>query len=105
MAASSADIAHSARETMRMPTDNAATITHENVAKHIIDIIGRDDDITGLSADSALQSHGIDSLKIMSLVFTLEDHYHIFLDEEDADDLRTIDDLAALVVRRVEERS
>jgi acyl carrier protein len=41
----------------------------------------------------------------MSLVFKLEDHYDIALDEEDADDLQTIDDLAALVIRRVEEQS
>ena len=41
----------------------------------------------------------------MSLVFKLEEHYDIVLDEGDADDLRTVDDLAALVVRRIEEQS
>ena len=33
----------------------------------------------------------------MSLVFKIEERYDIVLDEEDADDLRTVGDLAALV--------
>ena len=58
-----------------------------------------------LTADSSLQSQGLDSLKVMSLVFKIEDHYDIVLDDEDADDLRTVGDLAALVVRRIEQQS
>jgi acyl carrier protein len=75
------------------------------VTQHILDLIGNDVELAGLTTHSSLQSQGLDSLKIMSLVFKLEDHYYIVLDEEDADDLRTIDDLAALVIRRVEEQS
>ena len=57
-----------------------------------------------LTADSSLQSQGLDSLKVISLVFKIEDHYDIVLDEEDADDLRTVADLAALVVRHFEQQ-
>ncbi len=90
---------------MSMPTENFPTAAGETVTQHILDLIGSDVELAGLTTDSSLQSQGLDSLKIMSLVFKLEDHYDIVLDEEDADDLRTIDDLAALVIRRVEEQS
>ena len=90
---------------MSMPTENFATVTHEAVTQHILDLIGTDAEMATLTADSSLQSQGLDSLKVMSLVFKLEEHYDITLDEGDADDLRTVDDLAALVVRRIEEQS
>ena len=90
---------------MSMPTENSPIAAREAVTQHILDLIANDVEIAGLTTDSSLQSQGLDSLKVMSLVFKLEDHYDIVLDEEDADDLRTIDDLAALVVRRVEEQS
>ena len=90
---------------MSMPTENSSTVAREAVTQHILDLIGNDVEIAALTADSSLQSQGLDSLKVMSLVFKLEDHYDIVLDEEDADDLRTIDDLAALVIRRIEEQS
>ncbi len=90
---------------MDMPTNETVTPARETVAEHIVYLIGKDDDITGLTPESALQSHGLDSLKIMSLVFALEDHYGVLLDEEDADDLRTVNDLADLIVRRVAGRS
>ena len=57
-----------------------------------------------LSADSSLQSWGLDSLKVISLVFKIEEHFDILLDEEDADDLRTVGDLTALVVRHIEQQ-
>jgi acyl carrier protein len=97
--------AHLDGDTDGMLTDNTATLARDDVAQHIIDLIGKDDEIVGLTTDSSLQSHGLDSLKIMSLVFTIEEHYDILLDEEDADDLRTVGDLAALVLRRVGDRS
>jgi acyl carrier protein len=90
---------------MSMPTEHFPTAAREAVAQHILDLIARDDEMPTLTADSSLQSQGLDSLKVMSLVFKLEDHYDIVLDEGDADDLRTVDDLAALVVRRIEEQS
>ena len=57
-----------------------------------------------LNADSPLQNQGLDSLKVMSLVFKIEEHYDVVLDEEDADDLRTVADLAALVLRCIEQQ-
>jgi acyl carrier protein len=47
----------------------------------------------------------LDSLTLMGLVVNLEDHYRVILDETDATGIRTIADLAALVVRRIAEQS
>jgi acyl carrier protein len=90
---------------MHMSTENYSAVSRVAVTQHIIDLAGSDDEIPTLTADSSLQSQGLDSLKVMSLVFKIEEHYDIVLDEGDADDLRTVDDLAALVVRRIEEQS
>jgi acyl carrier protein len=85
-----------------MLTRNYA-VTLEAVTQQIIDLFGADAETLELTADSSLQSQGLDSLKVMSLVFKIEDYYGIVLDEEDADDLRTVGDLASLVVRRIEQ--
>ena len=82
----------------------SSVVTLEAVTQQIIDLVGMDAEALELTADSSLQSQGLDSLKVMSLVFKIEEHYDIVLDEEDADDLRTVGDLAALVVRRIEEQ-
>jgi acyl carrier protein len=86
-----------------MSTRNSV-VTLEAVTRQIIDLVEKDVDAVDLTADSSLQSEGLDSLKVMSLVFKIEEHYDIVLDEEDADDLRTVGDLAALVVRRIEQQ-
>jgi acyl carrier protein len=80
-------------------------VTLDAVTQQIIDLFGMDAEALELTADSSLQSQGLDSLKVMSLVFKIEDHYGIVLDEEDADELRSVGDLAALVVRRIEQHS
>ena len=87
-----------------MSTINAV-VTREAVTKHIIDLIEKDLGSLDVTADSSLQGQGLDSLKVISLVFKIEDHYDIVLDEADADDLRTVADLAALVVRHFEQQS
>jgi acyl carrier protein len=40
----------------------------------------------------------------VSVIFKIEARYDICLDDEDADDVRTVGDLAAVVVRRIEEQ-
>ncbi|KDE98475.1 phosphopantetheine-binding protein [Mycolicibacterium aromaticivorans JS19b1 = JCM 16368] len=60
---------------------------------------------TALTADSGLQDAGMDSARVLSLVFRIEARYDIELDAEDSDDLRTVGDLARLVQRRIQERS
>ena len=47
----------------------------------------------------------MDSAKVLSLVFRIEARYDIELDADDGDDLRTVGDLARLVLRRIQERS
>jgi acyl carrier protein len=86
-----------------MSTRNSV-VTLEAVTQQIIDLVEKDFGSIDLTADSSLQSQGLDSLMVMSLVFKIEEHYDIVLDEEDADDLRTVGDLAALVVRRIEQQ-
>ena len=57
-----------------------------------------------LTADSGLQDAGMDSARVLSLVFRIEARYDIDLDAGDGDDLRTIGELAQLVLRRIQER-
>jgi acyl carrier protein len=74
------------------------------VTLEIIDLVVAEVGTVDVTADSTLQSWGLDSLKVMSLVFKIEERYGIVLDEEGADDLRTVDDLAALVLRCIQEQ-
>jgi acyl carrier protein len=74
-----------------------SVVTLEAVAQEIIDLVVAEVGTVDVTADATLQSQGLDSLKVISLVFKIEERYGIVLDEEDADDLRTVGDLAALV--------
>jgi len=88
---------------MTPPREKGAT--EAAVVGVIIDFIRAEVGAIDLTADSSLQSAGLDSVKVMSLVFAIESHYEIALDIEDADDLQTVRDLANLVVRRLRERA
>jgi acyl carrier protein len=88
---------------MTPPSEKGATAAA--VAREIIDFIRAEVGAIDLTADSTLQGRGLDSVKVMSLVFKLESRYEIALDAEDADDLQTVGGLANLVVRRLEERA
>ena len=85
-----------------MPKGKSATI--ESVAEEVIELVQDEVGSVDLTADSTLQRQGLDSLRIMSLIFKIEARYDIFFEAEDADDLRTVGDLAAIVVRRIGER-
>lgn len=87
---------------MTSPTEQSASL--EAVTQEIIDLVRAEVGAVDLTADSTLHSQGLDSLKVMSLVFKIEARHDIVLEEEDADDLRTVGDLANLVVRRIQER-
>lgn len=78
-------------------TEQLAVVTQD-----IIDMITAEVPGAALTASSALQEGGLDSLRVMSLVLRIETSYGIELDADDADDLRTVGDLARLVVRRIE---
>jgi acyl carrier protein len=88
---------------MTLPKEMSAAVA---VATYeIVDLIkteaGAEGDIT---ADSTLQSTGLDSLKLMSLIFKIEDRYDIRFLDEAGDDIETVGDLASLVVRQVQEQ-
>jgi acyl carrier protein len=88
---------------MTLPSGQLATLAA--VTQEIIDLIKAESDAVNLGADSALQDAGMDSAKVLSLVFRIEARYGIELDADDGDDLRTVGDLAQLVLRRIQERS
>ncbi|MBV8180448.1 MAG: acyl carrier protein [Mycobacterium sp.] len=77
-----------------------AEVTHE-----IIDLVRIEATELDVTADSVLSDVGLDSLKFMSVVFKIEARFDIELQEEDADDLRTVGDLATLVAGRIGEQS
>jgi acyl carrier protein len=86
------------------PTGKSAAV--EAVTQELIDLIGAEVGVVDLTADSKVKVPGMDSLKFMSVVVKIEARYDILLEDGDGDgdDPRTIGDLAALVVRRIEER-
>ncbi len=79
--------------------------TLEAVIDDIIALIAAEtDSAAALTADSGLQDAGMDSARVLSLVFRIEARYDIELDAQDGDDLRTVGDLGRLVLRRIQER-
>lgn len=87
---------------MTLPNGEPATLAA--VTQEIIDLVRAEAGDVELGPDSGLQDAGMDSAHILSLVFRIEARYDIDLDAQDGDDLRTVGDLAALVMRRIEER-
>lgn len=91
---------------MSLPTENVpvfATVPVATVTREILDLVRAEVGAVDVIPSSDLQSLGLDSLKVMALVFKIEARYDIHLDEEDADDLSTVGDLADLVVLRIQE--
>ncbi len=88
---------------MTSPSGQSPTLAA--VTQEIADLIRAESDAVDLGADSALRDAGMDSAKVLSLVFRIEARYDIELDADDGDDLRTVGDLARLVLRRIQERS
>lgn len=75
------------------------------VTQEIIDLVKTEATEVDLTGDSDLQDVGLDSLKFMSVVFKIEARYDIELQEEDAEDLRTVGDLVSLVLGHIAEQS
>lgn len=69
------------------------------VINELIHMIKAESPGVNLTVDSGLQDGGMDSLKVMSLVLRIESRYGIELDPEDGDELKTLADLARLVLR------
>jgi acyl carrier protein len=88
-----------------MPLLELESATLAKVTREIIDLVTSEAKEANITADSILQDVGMDSLKFMSVVFKIEAHYDVELQEEDADDLRTVGDLANLVLARIAEQS
>jgi acyl carrier protein len=87
---------------MTYPAEQSAQLA--DVAQSIVEILKSEAGVADLTADSALQDGGLDSLRVMSVVLKIETRYDIELDADNADELRTVGDLARLVVRRIEQQ-
>lgn len=85
---------------MTFSTEQSAMLA--DVTQEIVAMLQAEARTASLTADSALQDGGLDSLKVMSLVLKIETRYDIELDADDSDELRTVGDLARLVARRIE---
>lgn len=88
---------------MTLSTDEAAKLAA--ITQEIIDMIRSETPDAKLTAESQLGDGGLDSLKVMSLVLRIESRYKIELDADDGGELRTVSDLAHLVLRRIENQS
>ena len=88
---------------MTLSTDESAKLAA--VTQEIIDMIRSETPVGDLTADSGLGDGGLDSLKVMSLVLRIESRYRIELDADDGGELRTVGDLARLVLRCIETQS
>jgi acyl carrier protein len=88
-----------------MPFASQESDLLDEVAHEIIELVRIEATELNVTAASVLSDVGLDSLKFMSVVFKIEARYDIELQEEDADDLRTVGDLATLVAGRIAEQS
>ena len=86
---------------MTPSAERSATV--EAVTQEIISLVRAQIGPVDISADSTFEDQAVDSFGVMALVFKIEALYDIKLDEEDSDDLRTVGDLANLVVRCIGE--
>ncbi|TGD84337.1 acyl carrier protein [Mycolicibacterium sp. CH28] len=87
---------------MTSPDGQPATLAA--VTEEIIGLIEAETGVAGLTAESLLSDAGMDSAQVLSLVFRIEARHDVELDAGDSDDLRTVGDLAALALRRIQER-
>ena len=77
-------------------------LTVETVTDEIIDLVRSEVKDAEIDADSSLMGSGLDSMRILSLISKIEKRYSIRFMEEEDDDLETVADLAAVVVRNVQ---
>ena len=75
------------------------------ISQEIIGMVKAESPDANLTVDSGLQDGGLDSLKVMSLVLRIESRYGIELDADDDGELRTVADLARLVLRCIENQT
>ena len=75
-----------------------------DVTQEILEVLKSEAGVADLTADSTLQDGGLDSMRVMSLVLKIETRYGIELDADDSGELRTVGDLAQLVMRRIEKK-
>lgn len=61
---------------------------------------GFDVDTDALQTDLPLEEQGIDSMDMSALLVRIESTYHVEITDSEADNLRTLDDLAAHVDAR-----
>lgn len=86
---------------MTSPTAQSDRIVE--VTREVIEMIRAEVPAADLTPESPLQDGGMDSLRVLALVLRIETRYDIELDADDGGELRTVRDLAQLVLRRIDE--
>ncbi len=80
----------------------SAVASHNNVENEVIEAIRKGALLENktISADSTLESLGIDSLDMTNISFEIEDRLGFVLNPEDLGDTKTVSDLTALIHSR-----
>ena len=78
-------------------------VTHEEISEKLIAIIRQEKDIPSelLTPDTALADAGIDSLDSLTILFAIEEQFHIAIPDAEARTIRTFSDMVDLVARQL----
>jgi acyl carrier protein len=74
-------------------------MTRGEIQQKLIDIVRGEKDIPEemLKPETVLADAGIDSLDSLTILFAIEEHYHISIPDEQARQIRTFDDMINVV--------
>ncbi|WP_052960539.1 MULTISPECIES: acyl carrier protein [Pseudomonas] len=73
--------------------------------EQLINIISQADvvaDASTLRDNISLSDQGVDSLGMFNIILSIQDHYVIEIPDEDIEDLKTINDLAAYIKSKLQ---
>lgn len=75
------------------------TISREQIEKALIEIIRQEKDLpeTLLRSDTALADAGIDSLDSLTILFAIEERFHISIPDDTARSMRSFGDMVSAV--------
>lgn len=75
-------------------------MTREEIERALVEIVQKEKSIPAekLTPETALEDAGIDSLDSLSILFAIEEHFHISIPDDRARAIRTFGDLADIVI-------
>ena len=74
-------------------------MTRDEIQRQLIDIIRKEKDIPDekLSLETPLADAGIDSLDALTILFAIEEQFHISIPDDKARGMRTLGDMVTVV--------